>query len=135
MPDGRRVAQDAVPRPDARRIVVVGHCASGKTTLVARLQALGYDAHVSGQEHSAVRDLWRRMNPDVVIALDVDLETVRRRRSPTWSADIFHAQQDRLKSAFTAADLVINTAVHDEDDAVDIVTSWLADRDPDASSG
>jgi deoxyadenosine/deoxycytidine kinase len=133
MPDGRRVPQQPVPRPDARRIVVVGHCASGKTTLVARLQEHGFDAHVCGQEHSAVRDLWRRMNPDVLLALDVDLDTIRNRRSPRWSEQIFLAQQDRLRAAFAAADLVINTAEHDEDDVVDIVTSWLATQNEKAS--
>ena len=29
------------------KIVVVGPCAAGKSTLVAALRALGYDAHVS----------------------------------------------------------------------------------------
>jgi deoxyadenosine/deoxycytidine kinase len=106
--------------------VVVGPCASGKTTLVERLRALGYDARVSGQEHSAVRDLWRRTGPDVVIALDVDLATIRRRRSPEWSEQIYRAQRQRLERAFAAADLMIDTGEHDEDAVVALVTAWLA---------
>jgi len=57
---------------DPRRVVVVGPCASGKSSLVAALAALGYDARVCGQEHSIIRELWRHSAPDVLIALAVD---------------------------------------------------------------
>ena len=41
------------PPPSASaKIIVVGPCASGKSTLVAALQALSYDAHVSAQEQT-----------------------------------------------------------------------------------
>jgi len=133
MPDERSGHKGEAPDP--RRIVVVGTCASGKTTLVDRLQALGLDAHVSGQEHSAVRDLWRRLAPDVLVVLDVDLATVRARRSPTWPAQIFAAQQERLRGAVAAADLIIDTARHDADEVVRIVTSWLATHRQELSSG
>jgi len=66
---------------DERLIVVVGPCASGKTTLVRGLQSCGYRAMVSGQEHSEIPTLWRRTAPDVTIGLIVDLATIRRRRS------------------------------------------------------
>lgn len=111
--------------PDQRRIVVVGPCGSGKTTLVDHLLERGYNARVVAQEHSIIRDLWQKRGPDVVIALDLDLETLRRRRSPSWSADIFQKQHERLREAFDAADLLINTAVHGEEDVVQLVTTWL----------
>ena len=110
---------------DARRIVVVGPCGSGKTTLVDRLRARGYDARVVAQEHSIIRDLWRRREPDMVVALDLDLATLRRRRSPTWSADIFEKQHDRLREAFAAADIAIDTGRHGESEVVEMVTVWL----------
>ena len=66
------------------KIVVVGPCAAGKSTLVAALRALGYDAHVSGQEHSEIATLWQRSQPDVLIALDVDITAVRDRRGGPW---------------------------------------------------
>jgi GTPase SAR1 family protein len=110
---------------DPRRVVVVGPCGSGKTTLVERLRAQGYDARVVAQEHSIVRDLWRRREPDVVVALNLDLATLRRRRSPTWSADILEKQHDRLRDAFAAADIVIDTGRHGEAEVVEIVTGWL----------
>src|SRR5215211_8573131 len=64
---------------ESRKIVVVGPCASGKSTLVSALQALGYDAHVSGQEHSEITTLWQHSQPDVLIALAVDISAVRAR--------------------------------------------------------
>ncbi|MBP9503378.1 MAG: hypothetical protein KBF17_14555, partial [Candidatus Promineofilum sp.] len=47
------------------RVAVVGPCASGKSTLVAALRAAGYDARHPAQEHSFVKDMWRRrVDPD-----------------------------------------------------------------------
>lgn len=111
---------------DRRRIVVVGPCGSGKTTLVDHLRAQGYDARVVAQEHSIIRDLWRNRQPDVVVALDLDLATLRQRRSPTWSADIFEKQHERLREAFAAADIAIDTGQHEEDEVVSMVTGWLS---------
>ncbi len=58
-----RGAAGSLPgRPKAEestKIVVVGPCAAGKSTLVETLQVRGYDAHVSGQEHSAIASLWQ----------------------------------------------------------------------------
>ncbi len=121
---GVEVNQEADP-VDLRRIVVVGPCGSGKTTLVDRLRSQGYDARVVAQEHSIIRDLWRRRHPDVVVALDLDLVTLRGRRSPAWSTDIFEKQHDRLRDAFAAADIVIDTGRHGEAEVVEMVTGWL----------
>ena len=109
------------------RIVVVGPCASGKSTLVARLRDLGFEAHAIAQEHSAVRELWKRKSPDVLIALDVSLEVVRARRSPTWLEAVYERQHERLASAYAAAVMMIDTAEHDADDVVAIVRQWLQD--------
>ncbi len=113
---------------DQRRIVVVGPCASGKTTLVERLEELGYDARVVAQEHSVIRDLWQKRNPDVVVALDLDLEEVRARRSPTWSAEIYRVQHERLREAFEAADIMIDSGEHSEDEVEEIVVRWLEEN-------
>ncbi|HEX5500302.1 MAG TPA: hypothetical protein VFX03_13780, partial [Thermomicrobiales bacterium] len=66
------------------RIVVVGPCASGKSTLARGLRERGFDAEVCGQEHSDIASLWRHTAPDVVIALSVDLATIRDRRGDDW---------------------------------------------------
>ncbi len=109
------------------RIVVVGPCASGKSTLVERLRSHGHDAYAVAQEHSAVRDLWRRKDPDVLIALDVSLEVVRQRRSPEWLEAVYVRQHDRLATAYAAADLVIDTAAHDADQVEAIAVAYIAE--------
>ena len=91
-------------------VVVVGPCASGKTTLVSGLRSLGYHALVCGQEHSEIPTLWRRNQPGALIALDIDLETVRRRRGADWSEAIFDRQRHRLAAAVAAADLVLDVS-------------------------
>jgi deoxyadenosine/deoxycytidine kinase len=103
---------------DTRTIVVVGPCAAGKTTLVDALREHGYRAYAVAQEHSVISDLWKRRNPDVLISLDLDLEEVRRRRSPSWSSDIYARQHERLQPAFAASDLHIDTGEHDIETAL-----------------
>lgn len=90
------------------RVAVVGPCASGKTTLVEGLQRHGYDAYVCGQEHSEIPTLWRHGDPAAVIVLDIDLETVRRRRGADWPSALFATQVRRLRSARAAALAVID---------------------------
>lgn len=120
---GMSTTPDRLPR-----IVVVGPCASGKTTLVAHLQEAGYDARVVAQEHSVIADLWAKRNPDIVIALDLDLSTLRARRGRDWSAEVFAQQRRRLAPAFAAADLVIDTAAHTIDEVVGMVLEMLRER-------
>lgn len=108
------------------RVVVVGPCASGKTTLVENLRKAGVDARVSGQEHSAVRNLWKRLEPDVLIALDVDLETLRERRHPTWSAEVYGAQRARLAGAFAVADVRIDTSDTPQEDVLEKALAVIA---------
>ena len=111
------------------RIVVVGPCASGKSTLVASLKERGYDAHAVAQEHSAVRDLWKRKDPDVLIALDVSLDVVRERRSPGWLEAVYERQYQRLESAYASADLTLDTGENDADAVLSKVEALLRDLD------
>ena len=111
------------------RISVVGPCASGKSTLVRALRMHGYDAHVTSQEHSGVPNLWQRQHPDILIALKVDLESVRlRRRDPRWRRDIWRAQQARLADAYAHADLIADTSARSAGAVVDEVLHFLRDR-------
>lgn len=109
----------------SRKVVVVGPCASGKTTLVTALRALGYDAHVSGQEHSEIATLWRRSQPDVLIALDVDIAAVRDRRGSAWPEWLHDLQVRRLAAASREADLTIDTTALDPQTVVDRVVAYL----------
>lgn len=115
---------------DRRRIVVVGPCASGKSTLVEGLRRLGYRAMVSGQEHSEIPTLWRHAEPDIVVALDVDLPSLRRRRGEEWPEWLYRLQRRRLREAIAAADLLVDTSALDRDPVLGRVTDWLQRRPP-----
>lgn len=106
---------DPAPRDNGRadqplRVAVVGHCASGKTTLVSGLRQRGYDAYAVAQEHSGVATLWRHAAPDVLIYLQVPLTTVRERRGAAWSQTVYDAQETRLADARAHANFVLDTS-------------------------
>ena len=115
-------------QPGSPRIVVVGPCASGKTTLVRGLRRLGYDAAVCGQEHSDIPTLWRHTGPDIVIALHAELATIRQRRGSAWPEGRYHRQNERLASAREAASIRIDTSRLDRDAALDWAASQLPRR-------
>jgi dienelactone hydrolase len=110
---------------DTRRIVVVGPCASGKSTLVTALRAFGYNAHILAQEHSGIASLWQHSAPDVLIALDAELPDIRQRRDDQWPSWLYREQQRRLAQAFAAADLRVNTSRHDASHTFDAVVRFL----------
>lgn len=93
--------------------------------LVAALRALGYEAHASGQEHSEIATLWRRSQPDVLIALDVDIDAVRDRRGGAWPEWLHDLQVRRLAEASQEADLTIDTTRLDPQAVVDRVVAYL----------
>jgi deoxyadenosine/deoxycytidine kinase len=93
-------------------IVIVGPCAAGKTTLVHGLWARGFArARVVAQEHSGVPDLWKMHGqPDVLIYLDVKLETIAARQQRSdWTTDYLTEQQRRLQSARAGCDVYLPT--------------------------
>jgi len=93
-------------------IVVVGPCASGKSTLVNGLHERGYkSARLAPQEHSGVRNLWAcRGQPDVLIYLDAQVETINRRQGRTdWTQAALDEQHDRLRTARQACHLYLPT--------------------------
>lgn len=92
-------------------VAVVGVCASGKSTLAQSLRAHGWRARQVLQEHSFVPDMWRRItNPDVLIYLDAQLETARRRRhDPEFPAWILDEERHRLRHARQHCDIYVPT--------------------------
>jgi cytidylate kinase len=92
-------------------VAVVGVCASGKSTLAQGLRAHGWRARQVLQEHSFVPDMWRRItNPDVLIYLDAQLETTRRRRhDPEFPAWILDEERHRLRHARQHCDIYVET--------------------------
>src|SRR5690606_6747791 len=111
-----------------RRIVVIGPCASGKTSLTTRLQRLGYDALACGQEHSETAELWKHQQPDALVGLRIALDTLRQRRSREWPATIYGRQMSRLESGYRSADLVIDCDAIDQEAVMDRVVAWLLDH-------
>jgi hypothetical protein len=118
---------------DSRRIVVVGPCASGKSTLVAALRDFGYDARVSAQEHSEIATLWQRSEPDVLVALDVDIEAVHDRRGAHWPLWLHQIQRRRLAHAVARADLRVDTSALDATSMIETVLAFLRPPTPEGS--
>lgn len=93
-----------------RLIGVVGPCAAGKTTLIAGLKTLGYNARHIAQEHSYTPAMWQKLsNPDLLIYLDVSYEASMKRRKLDWTQAEYDEQQRRLEHARQHADLYLNT--------------------------
>ncbi len=108
-------------------VAVVGFCASGKSSVVAGLQARGIRAEAVAQEHSGIDDLWDHHTPDYLIFLDVTLDAVReRRQNPRWPAWIYELQRERLAAARVRADLVIDTDDADLNAVIAQVVRFLA---------
>ncbi len=100
------------------RVAVVGTCGSGKTTIVQRLRALGYDAYAVGQEHSIIRDLWKHQRPDALVYLEAPLATIRARRGSDWPEWLYQVERDRLADARAHATVVVDTGALSVDEAV-----------------
>lgn len=113
------------------RIAVVGPCGAGKSTLVARLRPLGYSIRSVCQEHSGVPDMWRRVSrTDVLIYLDVRLETIGRRRRIDWGQKYLDALNDRLRHARAHANFYLPTDDLSPDDVARRVIYFLDSFSP-----
>lgn len=89
---------------------VVGPCGSGKTTLITALESRGFTCRHIAQEHSYVKDMWKRItNPDVLIFLQASFPVCTARRQLNWTESDFAEQQRRLAHALAHADLVVDT--------------------------
>ena len=93
------------------RVVVVGPCGAGKSTLVASLRDRGYEARECVQEHSYVPSMWRRISrPDVLVYLDVSLSNIEQRKPRSdWTQKILDEQKRRLAHAREFCDLYVQT--------------------------
>lgn len=122
-PSGWQEGAGATPR-----LTIVGPCASGKTTLVARLRERGYDAHAVAQEHSGVSYLWQLSEPDLLIFLDVDLPTTAARRQREWPASLYQTQHGRLEHARAHTDLYLDSSALTAEQVAARVIAFVRDR-------
>lgn len=108
---------------------MVGPCASGKSSLVSRLKALGYNARHVAQDHSYVPDMWRRLtDPDFLIYLDAELRTVARRRCINWGKRYLADERHRLRHARQHCDLYLPTDDLTEEEVLERVVDFLEGR-------
>lgn len=108
------------------RIILVGPCAAGKTTLANSLCALGYDAHDIAQEHSNVQRMWRVIaRPDLVIYLDVSLETIHVRLQVNWEQSYLDEMHRRLTDAQAHSDFYLRTDLLSREEVLARVLEFL----------
>ncbi len=112
--------------PQTARVLVVGPCGSGKTTLTLSLRAICVHIVQVAQEHSFVPDLWRRgVPPDVLIFLDAGFETCTRRKRFRWLERDYLEQQRRLAHARAHCHLYLPTDDLTPTDVRDRVIDFL----------
>lgn len=89
---------------------IVGVCTSGKSTLITGLMKHGINTRHIAQEHSYVKDMWKRItNPDILIFLDASFPVTLSRREFNWVEEDWAEQQRRLLHAREHADFYVNT--------------------------
>ncbi len=112
------------------RLAIVGPCASGKSTLAARLRERGLDVRTPAQEHSDVPYMWQRFaRPDVLIYLDAANHELRRRRPEAYLGDEKLARERRrLAHARAHADLYVDTTGLTPDEVFQRVWAFLQGR-------
>ena len=109
-------------------IGVVGPCGSGKSTLTEALDSLGYSTRHIAQEHSYVKDMWKRLtNPDVLIFLQAAFPVTRQRKSKMihWAESDYEEQQRRLSHALAHADLLLETDTMSIQDVLDQTLAFI----------
>ncbi|MBP2643086.1 MAG: hypothetical protein H6Q67_973 [Firmicutes bacterium] len=113
------------------RLVVVGPCASGKTTLVGKLRDKGINAFNVAQEHSGIKKLWRKKCPDHLVMLDASIAAIRRRRKVPWGEERLVVQHERLTDAKANANLYLFTDELSADEVLETVMTYLKKSDGD----
>jgi len=109
-------------------IGIVGPCGAGKSTLTDALDSLGYVTRHIAQEHSYVKDMWKRItNPDALIFLQASFQVTRQRRSKMihWTEADYNEQQRRLSHARKHADLFIDTDSLSINEVLDQVLAFV----------
>jgi uridine kinase len=107
-------------------IAIVGVCASGKSTIIKRLQEAGISCRHIAQEHSYVSNMWQRLvHPDFLICLDVAYESTLTRKKINWTLAEFQEQLRRINDAREHADLIIDTTAHSIEETVLLIIEGL----------
>ncbi len=113
--------------PPSRPLLgVVGPCGSGKSTLIAGLERVGYRCRHIAQEHSYVPSMWQKIaHPDFLIFLNASFEICTQRRKLNWQMEDYAEQQRRLSHARQHANIIIETDQLSPEDILAQVLSLL----------
>jgi cytidylate kinase len=97
--------------PGSRPVIgVVGPCGSGKSTLIAKLETMGYFCRHISQEHSYVPSMWQIIaKPEVLIYLSASFPVSTARRQLNWQKKDHDEQLHRLSHARENANLFVDT--------------------------
>lgn len=117
--------QEEVASP---KIAVVGPCAAGKSTLVEALRRAGFEARHVAQEHSYVPNMWQVISqPDILVFLEADYETIQKRRpNNDFQPPHLAEQHRRLAHARTHCQLLIDTNALSAGEVKERVLKYLA---------
>ena len=107
---------------------IVGPCGSGKSTLIAGLERIGYHCRHIAQEHSHVKYMWKHItNPDVLIYLECSYENSTSRRKLNWLAADHKEQLRRLSHAREHANIIIDTNLLTPEEVLALTLNYLLD--------
>jgi guanylate kinase len=118
--------------PTLRPLIgIVGPCGSGKSTLTEELNSLGYTTRHIAQEHSYVKDMWKRItNPELLVFLDVSYGVSQQRRPMNWTETDYSEQQRRLSHAREHADLTLETDNLNIEEVLERVLAFINANNP-----
>jgi len=110
-------------------IGVVGHCGSGKTTLIVGLEKRGYTCRHIAQEHSYVQTMWQIITkPDVLVYLHASFPVSTARRKLDWREKDHEEQSRRLSHAREHAHIIIDTDELTSEQVLQKVLDYLKER-------
>ncbi|MHB1953252.1 MAG: hypothetical protein ACYCOU_05840 [Sulfobacillus sp.] len=109
-------------------VVLVGVCASGKTTASQGLANYGIVSRAVAQEHSMVAGLYRKGGLGLVVLLVASWATVHRRRHLAWEPEFYRTEWMRLQGARKDAHLILHTDELNRKEVVDTIVRWWDQR-------
>jgi len=78
------------------------------------------------QEHSHVKDMWKRLtNPDLLIFLQVSYPVAQIRRKLNWNISDFEEQGRRLRNALEKADFILDTDLLSPEEVLEEILHFI----------